>query len=133
MISEKGTNPFGLPGLLEVERFDPDTLLSVASIRECWQIQSEATRYWQEATAELARQLDLPAYRGPSAVQLARCCRDRRAQHRSVVWSRQLHRLGTWLTPPPISCWWRRRQRVVRGLGRLLGAGARHGSGSTHR
>ncbi|WP_216905886.1 hypothetical protein [Synechococcus sp. CCY 0621] len=133
VISEKGTNPFGLPGLLEVERFDPDTLLSVASIRECWQIQNEATRYWQEATGELARQLDLPAYQGPSAVQLARCCRDRRAQHRSVVWSRQLHRLGNWLTPPPISCWWRRRQRMVRGLGRLLGAGARQGRGSTNR
>jgi len=131
VISEKGTNPFGLPGLLEVERFAPDTLLSVASIRECWQVRVEATRFWQGATAELARQLDLPAYRGPSAAQLATCRRDRQSQHRRLVWGRRLHRLGHWLSPPPISCWWRRRQRMLLGLGRVLGAGARTGSGST--
>ncbi len=131
VISEMGTNPFGLPGLLEVERFSPDTLLSVASIRECWQVRLEATHFWREATAELARQLDLPAYRGPSAAQLALCRRDRRAQHRRVVWGRRLDRLGHWLTPPPISCWWRRCQRMLRALGRRLGAGASSGSGST--
>ncbi len=121
VISEKGTNPFGLPGILEVERFAPDTLLSVGSIRECWQVRSEATRYWQEATAQLALQLDLPTYRGPSAAQLATCRRDRRSQHRRVVWSRRLNRWAGWLTPPPISCWWRRRQRTFRCLGRILG------------
>jgi hypothetical protein len=133
VISEKGTNPFGLPGILEVERFTPDTLLSVASIRECWQARSEATRYWQEATAQLARQLNLPAYRGPSAAQLASCRRDRRSQHRRVVWSRRLNRLAGWLTPAPISCWWRRRQRTLRGLGRILGTAASQGGQATTR
>ncbi|MCT0208503.1 hypothetical protein [Synechococcus sp. CS-1332] len=133
VISEEGTNPLGLPGLLEVQRFAPDTLLSVASIRTCWQIQREATRYWHEATERLAHQLDLPVYLGPSASQLATCRRSRRAQHRQVVWGRRLHRLARWLTPPPISCWWRRRQRTLQGLGRILGAAARQGSGSTDR
>ncbi len=133
VISEKGTNPFGLPGLLEVDRFAPDTLMSVASIRECWQVRIEATRFWQGATVELARQLDLPAYRGPSAAQLASCRRDRYSQHRRVVWSRRLHQLGRWLSPPPISCWWRRRQRMLRRLGQALGTGARPGTGNGSR
>ena len=133
VISEKGTNPLGLPGLLEVERFTPETLLSVASIRECWQVRIEATRYWRGATERLAALLDLPAYREPSAAQLATCRRDRRAQHLRVVWTRRLARLGRWLTPPPISCWWRRRQRTLLGLGRILGSAARQGSQTTAR
>ena len=128
VISEAGTNPLGLPGLLEVQHFAPDSLLSVTSIKECWQIRKEATRYWQEATAQLASQLDLPAYLGPSPAQLATCRLDRRVQHLRVAWSRRLNRLARWLTPPPISCWWRRRLRTLRGLGRVLGAAARQGS-----
>jgi hypothetical protein len=129
VISEQGTNPLGLPGILEVERFTPETLLSVVSIRECWQIRQDATRFWREATERLARQLDLPAYRRPSAAQLAGCRRERRAQHLRVVWGRRLARLGRWLTPPPVSCWWRRRQRTLRGLGRLLQGASSQGSG----
>jgi hypothetical protein len=130
VISEKGTNPLGLPGILEVERFAPDTLLSVASIRDCWQLKMEATRYWREATEQLARQLELPVFTGPTAAQLAICQRARRAQHLRVVWSRRLHRLGRKLTPPPISCWWRRSQGMLKALGRTLGAAARQNSRS---
>jgi len=120
VISEKGTNPLGLPGILEVDRFTPDTLLSVASIRDCLEIRDAATHYWREATKLLARALGLAAPAAPSGAQLALCRRQRRAQHLAVVWSRRLNRAAGWLAPPPVSCWFRRRQRELRGLGRLL-------------
>ncbi len=127
VISEQGTNPFGLPGILEVEHFGPDTLLSVGTIRDCWLIRLEASRYWEEATAQLARQLGLPAYRGPSAEQLATCRRDRFGQHLRVVWGRRLTRTARWLTPAPVSCWWRRRQRTLQGIGRVVRRAAKIG------
>ncbi|MBM5823057.1 MAG: hypothetical protein FJ082_11570 [Cyanobacteria bacterium K_Offshore_surface_m2_011] len=133
VISEQGTNPLGLPGILEVERFSAETLLSVGSIRECWQIRQEATRYWREATERLALQLDLPAYRGPSAAQLASCRRERLAQHLRVAWGRRLGRLAGWLAPPPLSCWWRRRQRTLQGLGRRLQGASGPGGQTTNR
>jgi hypothetical protein len=133
VISEQGTNPLGLPGILEVGRFSAETLLSVGSIRECWQIRQEATRYWREATERLALQLDLPAYRGPSAAQLASCRRERMAQHLRVVWGRRLGRAARWLAPPPVSCWWRRRQRTLQGLGRRLQGPPGRGRQTTNR
>lgn len=120
VISEQGTNPLGLPGILEVERFTPDTLLSVASIRDCLQIRDAASRYWRQATDQLARGLELAVPAAPGEAQLAFCRRQRHTQHLQVVWSRRLNRAARWLAPPPLSCWLRRRQRDLRGLGRLL-------------
>ncbi|KEF42994.1 MAG: hypothetical protein ER33_03765 [Cyanobium sp. CACIAM 14] len=120
VISEKGTNPLGLPGVLEVERFGPETLLSIASIRECLEIREAATRFWKEATSALARQLELPHRVAPSTLQLAACRREMLAQHRRIVWDRRLQRAARWLAPPPVSCWLRRRQRTLQGARRQL-------------
>ena len=120
VISEKGTNPLGLPGILEVERFGPETLLSVDSIRECREVRDAATRHWSKATEQLAEQLGLPPWPGPSAAHLAACRRARLVQHLQVVRRRRLNRMANLLTPPPVSCWLRRRQRSLRGLGRIL-------------
>jgi hypothetical protein len=120
VISEKGTNPLGLPGIFEVERFGPETLLSVTSIRECRQIRDAATRHWRDATSRLAEQLELPAWSGPSPVHLATCRRSMLAQHLRVVWQRRLQRMAGWLAPPPISCRLRRCQRSLQRLGRVL-------------
>jgi hypothetical protein len=120
VISEKGTNPLGLPGILEVEGFGPQTLLSVRSLRECLAVRDAASRYWRDATRRLADHLDLPTWSGPALVHLAACRQAMRAQHAQVVWRRRRHRAAAWLTPPPISCWLRRRERTLQRLGRLL-------------
>ncbi|WP_216901310.1 hypothetical protein [Synechococcus sp. CCY 9618] len=125
VISERGTNPLGLPGVREVETFGPDTLLSVRSIRECAQIRNAATSHWRQATERLAQQLELPPCGDPSAARLAACRRAMLAQHLQVVWNRRLQRAARWLAPPPISCWLRRRQRTLQGVGRILHGTAR--------
>jgi hypothetical protein len=103
-----------------VERFGPETLLCIASIRECLEIRDAATGFWRQSTQRLARQLDLPTFDGPSVAQLTACRRQMLDQHRQVVWSRRRQRAAQWLAPPPISCWLRRRQRTLQGVGRIL-------------
>lgn len=121
VVSEKGTNPLGLPGVLEVERFGPETLMSVSSIKECREIRDAATRFWREATHRLAEQLNLPTLEAPSAAQMAACRRQMLGQHLRVVGNRRLQRSVRWLTPPPVSCWLRHRQRTLERAGRILG------------
>ncbi len=120
VISEKGTNPLQLPGILEVERFAPDTLLSVGSIQECLRIRTLATRYWKDATDQLAQRLGIPALPRPRPAQLADCRRRMRDQHLRVVASRLLAEAGRRLAPPPVSCWIQRRRRSLRQLARFL-------------
>ena len=73
----------------------------MASIRECREVRDAATRHWREATEQLAEQLGLPAWSGPSAPHLAVCRRARLAQHLQVVRRRRLHRMADLAHAPP--------------------------------
>jgi len=120
VISEQGTNPLHLPGIQEVERFSPDTLLSVNSIQDCLRIRTQATQYWRDATDQLAQRLGLPVLHRPRPAQLSAFRRQMRNQHVRVVVSRLLTAAGRGLAPPPVSCWILRRRRTLRQLARFL-------------
>ena len=60
VISESGTNPHALPGLIEVESFGPQEANRHFSLEECHRLSEQASAFWRNQTAELARQLDLP-------------------------------------------------------------------------
>jgi hypothetical protein len=119
VISEKGTNPLNLPGILEVDRFSPETLLSVSSILECQRIRTSATHFWLNATEQIAHQLGLVLGR-PSAAQVSACRRSMLAQHLRVVLTRRLAKAGRSLALPPLSCWIQRQRRTLQRLWRFL-------------
>lgn len=60
VISEAGTNPHGLPGLIEVESFGLQESNRHFSLEECLRLSEQASAFWRNQTYELARQLNLP-------------------------------------------------------------------------
>ncbi len=60
VISEAGTNPYGLPGLVEVERFGPQEADRHYSLEEGRRLADQACAFWRNHTLDLARQLELP-------------------------------------------------------------------------
>lgn len=60
VISEAGTNPHALPGLIEVESFSSKEANRHFSLEECRRLSEQASAFWRHQTTELARQLDLP-------------------------------------------------------------------------
>jgi hypothetical protein len=59
VISEAGTNPYALPGLIEVESFGFQEADRQFSLEECRRLSVQASVFWQNHTTNLARQLDL--------------------------------------------------------------------------
>lgn len=120
VISERGTNPFGCPGVIEVDRFSPDTLLLADSIRDCWTLRQQATAHWREATIAIARGL---GFQGP-----LRVCRrswwavrgEMRAHHRRFRGRQRRIGLTQRLTPPFLHCFLRRNQLRLEAIRRRL-------------
>lgn len=120
VISESGTNPFSCPGVVEVERFNADSLLRFGSILECWQLQKEATQYWRQKTRNLMNDLGLTG-------SLEINTRQRREWQRSMLRSHYrkkvdhgLQRLSDQLLPLPVRCRWTRTRHFFSRLHRRL-------------
>jgi hypothetical protein len=120
VISEKGTNPFGCPGVIEVDRFSPETLLLVDSIKDCWDLRRRATRHWRAVTLTIARGLGWDGGVGLCRVSLARVRREMWRHHLHFTLRRQRSALAGRLSPPFVHCFLRRNQRRVEAIrGRL--------------
>lgn len=124
VISEAGTNPFACPGVIEVERFDPDSLLRAGSILECWHLRREATAYWQEKTRRLGEALDLEGSPRISRRQHDHWRRQMLRSHRRQQWQQGQRQLTDRLIPLPLRCRWRRAGLRLQSVRRRLGRGS---------
>ncbi len=59
VVSEAGTNIFGCPGILEVERFAPHTINPEIDPGCCEVLSRQAADFWSSSTLDLARSLNL--------------------------------------------------------------------------
>ena len=97
VISEAGTNPHALPGLIEAESFGPQEANRHFSLEECRRLSEQASAFWRNQTSELARQLDLPL---PPELPLALIQAQRRTLvrwHLEFLWDQTLSNLQNFL------------------------------------
>ncbi len=120
VITEEGTNRFGCPGLIEVKSYGPDTLLSVESIRSCWVLREQATKYWRQQTVAIAKGLDLDIDGDILAIQSLQTRKEIFRHHLDFMIRQGCSRILGYLNPPFIACLLRRNQLRVTSLFRNL-------------
>lgn len=120
VISEMGSNPFGCPGVIEVDRFSPDTLLLVDSVSDCWNLHRQASSHWRAATIAIARGLGWDGSIGVCRDSLATVRREMWLHHLRFTIGRQRSVLAQRLSPPVVHCFLRRQQRRVEAIRRRL-------------
>ena len=123
VITEMGTNRFQCPGLIEVERYSLATLLVAESIRSCWVLKEEATKYWRQQTLTIAKGLGLDIDPDILAVQSAVLRKEIFCHHLIFLIRKWWSRIFGLLTSPLIACRIRRSRRVMASLLRYLRRG----------
>lgn len=121
VISEIGTNPFRCPGVIEVESFNPDSLLKVRSIADCWHLQKAATLYWNEKTMLLMKALGFSGSLELHERHHRQWRQHMLCSHFRLKWRRGRHRLAELMVPLPVRCRLRRAEKLLHVLRKRLG------------
>jgi len=123
VLTEVGTNRFQCPGLIEVERYSPATLVTAESIRSCWVLKEKATKYWRQQTVTIAKGLGLDIDPDILAIQSVELRKEIFRHHLHFLLRQRWSRILQLLTPPLIACRIRRNQQRMASLLRHLRRG----------
>jgi hypothetical protein len=97
VLSERGTNVFSCPGIIEVDSFRLNALVqdpaALSELKQtCETLQAEAHRFWRTATRQLASELGLQLSKRLTPRHLFQARFDLLRQHLDFVGAKELHR-----------------------------------------